>query len=91
MMNLLVKSAICGMAIGCAPVLVGLFFSGSQTLPAIQEATNYLLFPGIVVSLLASGGRVHDVNRVVIVVSSCIFYTFVFYLILRRRKREVRT
>lgn len=91
-MNLLVKSTIYGAAIGGAPVLVGLFFRGSETLPAIQEATNYLLFPGIVVSLLANGGRIHDVDRIVIVVSSCAFYTLVFYLVLRnRRKREVKT
>jgi len=36
-----------------------------------------------VVSLVVSGGRVHDVNRIVIVVSSCIFYTAGVYLVLR--------
>lgn len=87
-MNLLAKSIICGVAIGCTPVLVGLFFRGSETVPTIQEATNYLLLPGIVVSLLASGGRVHDVNRIVIVVSSCAFYTLLFYLVLRSRRKR---
>lgn len=91
-MNLLVKSTICGATIGCSPVLVGLLFSGSDTLPRIQETMNYLLFPGIIVSLVASGGRVHDVNAIVIIGSSCAFYSLAFYLVFRSRlRREAKT
>lgn len=92
-MNLLVKSALVGFAIGSVPFWMWVFFRDSPTLPAtVQDGVNYLLFPGIALGLVLSGGRAHDVNRAVIVVSSCLFYTALSYMIFRARKRpEVKT
>jgi hypothetical protein len=87
-MNLLVKSALVGFGIGSVPVWMWVVFRESLTLPAFQDGVNYLLFPGIVVGLVFSGGRAHDVSRAVIVLSSCLFYTALSYVIFRARKKS---
>ena len=86
-MNLAVKSAIVGFAVGTIPLWMWVLLRNSLTLPgAVQDGVNYLLFPGVAVSLLLNGVRVHDVSRVVIVLLSCLFYTIASYIIFRLKR-----
>jgi hypothetical protein len=86
-MSLLIRSALIGFTIGSVPFWVWMFLRDSATLPAVQGVANYLLLPGLLVSLATDGGRVHDVNLLVMVISSCVFYTALIYLVFRIRKR----
>jgi hypothetical protein len=88
-MNLPVKSALIGFAIGSIPFWMRVLFRDSPMLPpAVQDGLNYLLVPGIAVGLVFSGGRVHDVSRAVIFLSNCLIYTALSYIIFRARKRS---
>ena len=72
--------------VGSLPWLLAKIPVDSGALQSIAESTTYLLFPGAVVGYIASLGRVHDVNFVVMIVSNCLIYSILTYWLIRKKK-----
>jgi uncharacterized membrane protein YoaK (UPF0700 family) len=85
MKRTVIKSVLIGCLLGTMP-LWPWFRLGHR----IHECIYWLMLPGYVVGAIFSGGRVHDVNEIMMVSASCAFYTAMTYVILRLLRKRKR-
>jgi hypothetical protein len=85
MKSIVIKSVLIGCSLRTLPLWPWWYRLGE----GIEDFIGFLSFPGYIVGMVFSGGRVHDVNENVMVAASCVFYTALAYVVLRLwRKRK---
>jgi hypothetical protein len=89
-MRVVLKSVAFGCGAGSLPYWLSKVTWDASWMVAIKVGSAYLLLPGMLVGLLLSRGRYHDINIGVPVVASCCFYSGLFYFLARRRGRSAK-
>ena len=85
-MQIAVKSGLYGIVVGLLPLLPELLMGDASALRTVQTASNYFLFPGIILGLVLSGGNVHGINPIVMISANCLVYAGLFYAVFRLRQ-----
>jgi hypothetical protein len=84
MKTILIKSGLIGCFLGTLPLWPWWYGLGRW----IADFIGLLSFPGYIVGMVFSGGRVHDLSENVIVAANCVFYVAMTYLLLRLSKKR---
>jgi hypothetical protein len=82
-LSILLKSALIGSVLGTLPVWPFWYQLGDP----VQVGVSVLMLPGLLVSLVLSGGHLHDVGLVVTITASCVIYTALTYVFFRARAK----
>jgi hypothetical protein len=80
-------SGLIGSVVGALPWLLSKLPIDSHAFDLIASSSSFLLFPGAIIGLIASLGRVHDINLGIMIASNCLIYSILVYYLLRKRNR----
>jgi hypothetical protein len=84
----LLYALVIGAAITIIPFMVSkITVEGRTSIEWLQTKLMYLMLPGSILGIIVAGLSM-NVNRWVIYFSNCLFYTFIFYLFIRRKKKK---
>jgi hypothetical protein len=75
-----IKASIIGIGIGLLPALPWYLIGD------IQQWVNFILTPGILVAFPFGGP--HDMKFAVVQIATCVFYSALVYLVLRRHRKS---
>jgi hypothetical protein len=85
--GILLKSGLIGCALGTLPAWPFWYQLGDP----VQVGVSVLMLPGLLVALVLSGGRPHDVGLAVTITASCVVYTALIYVFLSARANRRST
>ena len=84
-----ITALVIGGFIGTLPQLIAMFPITSR-LDGVQELSNYLLVPGVLVGLVLNGWNVHDPEFAIVLIASAIFYALCIYALLTLLARRTQ-